>query len=124
MAGVEGSTPRRVTVPLEFTLAVKERGRAQLEERRTSAAISGKVAAMVSRSGWGGVDLSRCVKPSSGCREGWGSGGDGRGGGSEGSDRCRGSLSGFVFGGGGHLRVGAARANGIEVSWDKLGMRE
>ena len=53
MAGVEGSTPRRVTVPLEFTLAVKERGRAQLEERRTSAAMSGKVAAMVSRSGWG-----------------------------------------------------------------------
>ena len=53
MAGVEGSTPRRVTVPLELTLAVKERGRAQLEGRRTSAAMSGKVAAMVSQSGWG-----------------------------------------------------------------------
>ena len=52
MAAVEGSTPRSVTVPLELTLAVKERGRAQLEERRTSAAISGKVAAMVSRSEW------------------------------------------------------------------------
>ena len=49
MAGVEGSTPSRVTVPLELTLAVKERGRAQLEERRTSAAMSGKVAAMNKR---------------------------------------------------------------------------
>ena len=38
-------------MPLELTLAVKERGREQLEERRTSAAISRKVAAMVSRSG-------------------------------------------------------------------------
>ena len=53
VAGVEGSTPRSVTVPLELTLAAKERGRAQFEERRTSAAMSGKVAAMVSRSGWG-----------------------------------------------------------------------
>ena len=53
MAGVEGSTPRSVTVPLELTLAVKERGRAQLEARRTSAAMSGNVAAMVSQSGWG-----------------------------------------------------------------------
>ena len=52
VAGVEGSTPRRVTVPLELTLAVKERRRAQLEERRTSAAMSEKVAALVSRSGW------------------------------------------------------------------------
>ena len=40
-------------MPLVLTLAVKERGRAQLEERRTSAAMFGKVAAMVSRSGWG-----------------------------------------------------------------------
>ena len=50
MAGVEGLTPRSVIVLLELTLAVMERGRAQLEERRTSAAIVGKVAAMVSRS--------------------------------------------------------------------------
>jgi len=40
-----------VTVPFELTLAVKERGKVQLDERRTSAAISGKVAAMVSLSG-------------------------------------------------------------------------
>ena len=53
MARVVGSTAKRVTVPLELTLAVKERGRAQLEEQRAYAAMSGKVAAMVSRSGWG-----------------------------------------------------------------------
>jgi len=46
----EGETPKRVTVPFELTLAMKERGKAQLDERRTSAAISGKVAAMVSLS--------------------------------------------------------------------------
>ena len=40
-------------MPFELTLAVKERGRAQLEELRTSAAMSGKVAAMLSQSGWG-----------------------------------------------------------------------
>ena len=50
---MEGSTPRSVTVLLELTLAVKKRGRAQLEGWRTSAAMSRKVAAMVSRSGWG-----------------------------------------------------------------------
>jgi len=50
---VEGETPKRVTVPFELTLAVKERGRAQLDERKTSAAMSGKVAAIVSLSGWG-----------------------------------------------------------------------
>ena len=50
---MDGSTPNRVTVPLELTLAVKERGRAQLEDLRTSAAMSGKVAAIVSRSGCG-----------------------------------------------------------------------
>jgi len=50
-AGVEGETPKRVTVPFELTLAVNERAKAQLDERRTSAAISGKVAAMVSLSG-------------------------------------------------------------------------
>jgi len=44
-------TPKRVTVPFELTLAVKERGKAQLDECKTSAAISGKVAAMVSLSG-------------------------------------------------------------------------
>ena len=49
--GVEGETPRRVTVPFELTLAVKERGRAQLEERRTSSAISGEVPRIVSLSG-------------------------------------------------------------------------
>ena len=48
---MEEETPRRVTVPFELTFAVKERGRAQLEERKTSAAMSGKVAAMVSLSG-------------------------------------------------------------------------
>ena len=40
-----------MTVPFELTLAVKERGRAQLDECRTSGAISGKVAAMASLSG-------------------------------------------------------------------------
>ena len=50
-AGVEGETPKRVTGPFELTLAVKEREKAQLDERKTSAAISGKVAAIVSLSG-------------------------------------------------------------------------
>jgi len=48
---MEGETPTRVTVPFKLTLVVKARGRAHLQERRTSAAISGKVAAMVSLSG-------------------------------------------------------------------------
>ena len=69
----------------------------------------------------GSVDLSWCVEPSSGSRERGGSGRDGRGGGSECGDRGRGSLPGFVLGGGGHLGVGASRGNGIEVSWNKLG---
>jgi len=42
-----------VTVPCKLTLAVKERGSVQLDERMTSAAIWGKVAAMVSLSGCG-----------------------------------------------------------------------
>ena len=50
---MEGEVPSRVTVPLELTLAVKERGRAELESLRTSPAMSGKVAAMSSPSGWG-----------------------------------------------------------------------
>ena len=48
---MEGETPKRVTVPFKLTLAVNERGKAQLDERKTSAAISGEVAAMVSLSG-------------------------------------------------------------------------
>jgi len=48
---VEGETPRRVTVPFELTFAVKERERAQVDELKTSAAMSGKVAAIVSLSG-------------------------------------------------------------------------
>jgi len=51
-----GETPKRVTTLFELTLAVKERGRAQLDEHKTSAAISAKVAAMVS--------LSRCRRGS------------------------------------------------------------
>jgi len=48
---VEGETPKRVTVPFELTLGVKKSGTAQLEELRTSTAMSGKVAVMVSLSG-------------------------------------------------------------------------
>ena len=48
---MEGEVPRRVTVPLELTLAVKKSRRAQLESLRTSAAMSGKVAAIASPSG-------------------------------------------------------------------------
>ena len=40
-----------MTVPFEFTFAVKERGRAHLDERKTSAAMSGKVAAIASLCG-------------------------------------------------------------------------
>lgn len=43
-------------VPLELTLAVKERGRAQLESLRTLAAMTGKVAAIASPSEWGQGD--------------------------------------------------------------------
>lgn len=49
--GVDGEVPSKVRVPLELTLAVKERGRAQLESLRTLAAMSGKVAAIASPSG-------------------------------------------------------------------------
>ena len=66
------------------------------------------------------MDLSRCVEPSSACRAGGGLGRGRGGGGREDSDRSRGSLSGFAIRGGGHLRVGASRADGIEVSWEKL----
>jgi len=48
---VEGEIPRSVTVPFVLTFPVKDRGRAQLDERKTSAAMSGNVAAMVSLSG-------------------------------------------------------------------------
>ena len=40
-----------MTVLFELTLAVNDRGKAQLDERKTSMAISQKVAAMVSLSG-------------------------------------------------------------------------
>ena len=62
------------------------------------------------------MDLSWSVEPSSGCREGGGFRRGRGGGGSEGGDHGRGSFSGFVLGGGGHLRVGVTRADGIEVS--------
>ena len=68
-----------------------------------------------------GMYLSKCIKPSSSSRKGGGSRGNGGGGGSEGSDRGRGRFSRFVFGGGSHLCIGVARADAIEVSWDKLG---
>ena len=67
------------------------------------------------------VDLPWSVKPPGSCREGGGSGRDRRGGRSEDGDPGRGGLSRFILGGGGYLRVGAARADGIDVSWDKLG---
>jgi len=50
---MEGETPKRVNVLFELTLAMKKRGQAQLDEPRTSAAMSGKVGAMVSLSGCG-----------------------------------------------------------------------
>ena len=49
---MEVSTPRSVTLVLELILAVKGKGRAHFAERKTSAAISGKVVARVSQSGW------------------------------------------------------------------------
>ena len=54
----------------------------------------------------GGVDLSWCVEPTGGRREGGGFGRAGQGGRSEDGARGRGSLPRFVLGGGGgHLRV-------------------
>ena len=69
----------------------------------------------------GGVDLPRSVKPSGSCREGGGSGRDRRGGRSEDGDPGREGLFRFILRGGGYLRVRAARADGIKVTWDKLG---
>jgi len=50
-AGVALSVTVRETEPRGFTVAEKPRGRRQLESRRTRAAMSGKVAAMVRASG-------------------------------------------------------------------------
>ena len=78
---MEGETPRRVTVPFELTFAVKERGRAQLDERKTSAGYVGE-------GGGNGLPvrvsegiLSGSIEPSGSSREGSGSGGGGGGGG-------------------------------------------